>query len=214
MQAEKNAERITALEAELERRATSHPADRYDASAERAASRKTYANSVEALEEFDVCCPGKDFGTIPDAPGNRKARLEKLMAMNAIEDDEVEPLITFAEYQFGAKKTAIYNQDARVLYPALGLAGEVGEVAEKVLAMAAHAGKAANQVKKIIRDDDCECDTDRKHEIGKEIGGVLWYCAAVCSDLGLDMGEIAKGNLGVLADRQKRGVIQGSGDNR
>jgi NTP pyrophosphatase (non-canonical NTP hydrolase) len=134
--------------------------------------------------------------------------------LSQMEADQVEPLITFEEYQFGAKKTAIYNQDARVLYPALGLAGEVGEVAEKVLAMAAHAGKCANQVKKIIRDDDCECDTDRKHEIGKEIGGVLWYCAAVATDLGLDLGAIAKENLGVLADRQKRGVIQGSGDNR
>lgn len=124
------------------------------------------------------------------------------------------PPLTFEEYQAGAKKTAIYNQDARVLYPAIGLAGEVGEVGEKVLAMAVHAGKAANQVKKIIRDDNCECDTDRKHEIGKEIGGVLWYCAAVCSDLGLNLGDIARENLGVLASRQERGTLQGDGDER
>lgn len=135
-----------------------------------------------------------------------------------------EPL-SFETFQAKAKKTAIYNQDARVMYPALGLAGEVGEFIEKaggitagvdvlLNGVAVCAGKCANQVKKIIRDDDCECDTSRKHAIGKEIGGVLWYCAAIASDLGLDLGDIAQENLDVLADRQKRGTIQGDGDNR
>ncbi len=101
-----------------------------------------------------------------------------------------------------------------MLYPALGLTGEVGEVIEKLLQMAAHAGKVANQVKKIIRDDDCECDTPRKEAIGAEIGGVLWYAAAICSDLGLNLGDIARENLGVLASRQERGTLQGDGDNR
>jgi NTP pyrophosphatase (non-canonical NTP hydrolase) len=122
--------------------------------------------------------------------------------------------LSFEKYQAGARETAIYNQDARVLYPALGLSGEVGEVIEKVLEMAKHAGMVANQVKKIIRDDDCECDTPRKHDIGKELGGVLWYLSAVASDLGLDLGAIAQENLDVLASRQERGVIQGDGDNR
>ncbi len=122
--------------------------------------------------------------------------------------------LTFEEYQARAKKTAIYNQDARVLYPALGLAGEVGEVGEKILQMAVHAGKICNQTKKIIRDDDCECDTPRKHDIGKELGGVLWYVAAVATDLGLDLGDIAQENLDILASRQERGTIQGDGDNR
>jgi len=130
---------------------------------------------------------------------------------------DINPPISFEAYQAGAKGTAIYNEDARVLYPALGLPGEVGEVLEKMvhsIMMAVHAGKLANQVKKIIRDDDCECDTPRKHDIGKEIGGVLWYCAAVASDLGLDLGVIAQENLDILASRQERGTIQGDGDNR
>lgn len=127
---------------------------------------------------------------------------------------KAEAILTFEEYQAGAKETAIYNQDARVLYPALGLTGEVGEVIEKVLAMAAHAGKVANQVKKIIRDDDCECDTDRKYAIGKELGGCLWYLSATATDLGLSLADIAQENLDVLASRQERGVIQGDGDER
>ena len=122
--------------------------------------------------------------------------------------------LSFVAYQADAKKTAIYNQDARVLYPALGLAGEVSELGEKVLQMAVCAGKCANQVKKIIRDDNCECDTPRKHDIGKEIGGILWYCAAIASDLGLDLGAIAQENLDILASRQERGTLKGDGDDR
>lgn len=138
---------------------------------------------------------------------------DELLALVLVADQ----ILTFEKFQAGAKETAIYNQDARVLYPALGTAGEVGEVLEKainLIMMAAHAGKVCNQVKKIIRDDNCECDTPRKHDIGKEIGGVLWYCAAVASDLGLDLGVIAQENLDILADRQKRDAIQGDGDNR
>ncbi len=151
-------------------------------------------------------------------PKNFQAELEsRSQCVPHYFDKFIDLPLSFKAFQADAKKTAIYNQDARVLYPALGVPGEVGEVLEKMvnlLMMAVHAGKAANQVKKIIRDDDCECDTSRKHDIGKEIGGVLWYCAAVASDLGLDLGAIAQENLDVLASRQERGTIKGDGDNR
>jgi len=128
---------------------------------------------------------------------------------------------TFDEYQKAASSTAIYSENAKVIYPALGLSSEVGEVAEKVeaavsdtLKMAKHAGAIAGKVKKIIRDDDGVVDEDRQGEIAKELGDVLWYCAALASDLGLNLGDIARANVEKLASRKERGTLQGDGDNR
>jgi NTP pyrophosphatase (non-canonical NTP hydrolase) len=137
---------------------------------------------------------------------------------------------TFDEYQKTVfESLTIYPQDAKVLYPALGLSGEVAEVAEKVsvlptelralateltLKMGIHAGLAANQVKKIIRDDDCEITAERQAAIAKEIGGVLWYCAALATDLRLNLGDIARGNIELLSNRKERGTLRGDGDDR
>ena len=104
------------------------------------------------------------------------------------------------EYQSKAVSTAIYPEDFKVFYPALGLAGESGEV--------------ANKVKKIIRDDDGIVTKSQKQDVGKEIGGCLWYIAALAHDLGLNLSDIAKENLDILESRRERGVLQGSGDNR
>ncbi len=98
-------------------------------------------------------------------------------------------------YQMQARKFAVYPERANITYPALGLAGEAGEVADKV--------------KKILRDDKFDRDA-----IAKEIGDVLWYIAALCRDLNVDMAQVAHDNLAKLRDRQERGKLQGSGDNR
>lgn len=41
--------------------------------------------------------------------------------------------LTFAEYDAGARSTATYDNRASIVYPLLGLCGEVGEVADKLL---------------------------------------------------------------------------------
>jgi len=132
---------------------------------------------------------------------------------------------TFDDYQEAAARTRVYPEGAVILYPALGLAGEAGEVAEKVadaapeaapstLRLAGHAGQVANQVKKIIRDDDCEVTPERLTKIAKELGGVMWYVAALCTDLGLNLGDVCRANAEDLARRQNVGTLQGDGDNR
>ncbi len=105
-----------------------------------------------------------------------------------------------SEYQRESRRTAEYPREAWLAYPALGLAGEAGEVAE-------HAKKA-------IRDDAGNVSAERKAAMSKELGDVLWYVSQLASELGLSLEEIAKQNLEKLLSRQERGVLSGSGDDR
>ena len=99
------------------------------------------------------------------------------------------------DYQRAAVSTAIYKKEHAVIYPALGLAAEAGEV--------------ANKVKKILRDGKFD-----KEAIADEVGDCMWYIAALCRDLNIDMQEIADNNIKKLKDRLERGVLAGSGDKR
>ncbi len=99
------------------------------------------------------------------------------------------------EYQNAAAKTAVYKTAHQILYPALGLAGEAGEV--------------ANKVKKMLRDNDFDRDA-----IVAEVGDVLWYIAAISRDLNVSLQDIALGNIEKLYGRKERGTLQGSGDTR
>lgn len=105
-----------------------------------------------------------------------------------------------SEYQRQSRRTAEYPREAWLAYPALGLAGEAGEVAE-------HAKKA-------IRDDAGKISDERKSAMSKELGDVLWYVAQLATELGLDLDDIAGQNLEKLLSRQARGVLSGSGDDR
>jgi NTP pyrophosphatase (non-canonical NTP hydrolase) len=107
----------------------------------------------------------------------------------------------FNDYQELAMSTAVYPQKgSNLAYPALGLNGEAGEVAEKV--------------KKILRDKGGVLDEDSRQALMKELGDVLWYVAAMCSEAGLHMGEVAELNISKLLDRQRRNMLHGSGDER
>jgi NTP pyrophosphatase (non-canonical NTP hydrolase) len=99
------------------------------------------------------------------------------------------------DYQNMASKTAIYSLQHQILYPALGLAGEAGEV--------------ANKVKKMIRDNKFDRDG-----IAAELGDVLWYVSALARDLNIDMQDLAMQNLEKLYSRKERGTLGGNGDNR
>ena len=55
---------------------------------------------------------------------------------------------------------------------------------------------------------------EKKIEIAKEIGDVLWYCATLANDIGFDLETIGQMNYDKLHSRQERGMLHGSGDNR
>lgn len=109
--------------------------------------------------------------------------------------------MTFSEYQKSATETAVYpNIGFNVEYPTLGLAGETGEV--------------CNKVKKIQRDFDGFVDDEMRESLKDEISDCMWYLAQLCTELQLDLDEVASHNLRKLQDRKNRNVIQGSGDRR
>lgn len=109
--------------------------------------------------------------------------------------------ITASEYQRRAAETAIFPKGQALEYLTLGLVGEAGEI--------------ANKAKKLIRDGaDVAGYNDKLHQIGAELGDVLWYAAMLAKEVDMNLGKIMESNLDKLADRQKRGVIGGSGDNR
>lgn len=105
---------------------------------------------------------------------------------------------TFETYQREAMTTRIYPAEDNLVYSALGLAGEAGEL--------------TNKVKKIMRGDQNRDELIAG--IRGEMGDVLWYLAALAEDIGADLGDIARENIDKIKSRQSRGEIHGAGDNR
>lgn len=132
----------------------------------------------------DIVVAGTDY-----CVKHQNRRYERMAALN------------FNDYQFEAIRTAIYpNRGSNFVYPALGLCGEAGEVAEKI--------------KKIIRDKGGKLDVLAIDGIVKELGDVMWYVAALCCELQVNMEDVARINLEKLAARKAQGTLGGSGDNR
>ena len=115
--------------------------------------------------------------------------------------------LTLDEYQDRASDFIFYK--GSLLYPALGLTGEAGEVAEKV--------------KKLYRDDEFnfliddledQLTAEQARGLAMELGDVLFYIAACANDIGYSLEEIAHMNIAKLGSRKERNQLQGSGDYR
>ena len=106
--------------------------------------------------------------------------------------------MNFNEYQKIARSTAVYPKESKVIYPALGLCGEAGEVADKI--------------KKTIRGDSSLDEVTGS--IAGELGDVLWYLAILADDLGVELEDVAQWNVDKLNRRWRKGNIKGDGDNR
>jgi len=102
----------------------------------------------------------------------------------------------FAAYSQWVEGKILTKGYTRQVENTLGLVGEAGEVAEKL--------------KKSFR-DNAVLD---KEDMMKELGDVLFYVAALANLYGGTLQEVAELNVSKLESRQKRGVLQGSGDNR
>lgn len=119
--------------------------------------------------------------------------------------------MNFKDYQRDASTTAVYPRPFEmyggaeykdidntlsivpIMYCALGLAGESGEVTE--------------QVKKSWR-NNMKITEDRREKIKDELGDVLWYASQLATELDLDLEEIAKNNIAKLSARKSAGDLK------
>jgi NTP pyrophosphatase (non-canonical NTP hydrolase) len=98
------------------------------------------------------------------------------------------------EYQYRAARTLIRKPDfeindaeVMVVWNAIGLAGEAGEVAELVK-------------KGVFHQQGIDVE-----KLKKELGDVLWYVAAICTKTGLSMSDVMDGNIKKLLARFPNG---------
>lgn len=76
-----------------------------------------------------------------------------------------------------------------VIFPELGLIGEVGELL------------------KAVHNQDAK-------KVTKELGDVLWSLSEIASVFGVKLDEVAQANIQKLKSREEQDKIQGSGDDR
>jgi NTP pyrophosphatase (non-canonical NTP hydrolase) len=107
--------------------------------------------------------------------------------------------MTFDDYQAKALKTLLPSADS-IVYAALGLTNEAGEVAGKI--------------KKWIRDSEGDRTKLDRAAIADELGDTLWYVAVLAHQLDIKLEDVAVANIEKLTSRAKRGKLTGSGDNR
>ena len=138
-------------------------------------------------------------------------------------DDELEHVEEYKhidsldEYQRRTQDTAVYPGQGSLggaMYAAMALNEEAGEVA----------GKVAKFIRKSSGWDDLLAYSSDSViypypeelvlAVSKELGDVLYQAARVAEEFGLNMSDVATENIERLADRKKRDVIIGEGDDR
>lgn len=106
---------------------------------------------------------------------------------------------TLVSYQNQATETAVYPDKGQltlgaVSYAVLGLVGESGEL--------------ANKLKKALRNGDTFLSLDKRAELMDELGDVLWYVAALATELGYSLEDVALANIQKLAKRKAEGTLK------
>lgn len=109
-------------------------------------------------------------------------------------------VLSFAQYQIRASSTAFYphamegGHPVAMAYTVLKLNGEAGEVAELL-------GKMWRTEGGMVK-----LTAEARRKLIEELGDVMWYVAAIASELGISLEDVAAHNLAKLAARAEHGV--------
>lgn len=117
---------------------------------------------------------------------------------------------SFDEYQDFTRAIAIFPDNSGIVYCALKLNGEAGEVAEKI-------GKFARDKALGLSNDAFMSHPDFDaliESVVLELGDNLWYIAQLADQLGIPLSTVIERNKEKLLSRRARNVISGSGDMR
>lgn len=101
----------------------------------------------------------------------------------------------YCKENFAVYPEAGQGTEKEMMYLALGLGGEAGEVLEKV--------------KKAFRDGSFD-----NEQMAKELGDVYWYLGQLCLFIGKTPEEVIQINYDKLTSRKTRDKLHGSGDER
>ena len=124
------------------------------------------------------------------------------------------------EYQNKAMSTCM-DSSCNMSYMAMGLVSEVGELTGKIakairkgdIYIGSESNESDLHYSKSFLEDSYRCyqwEMDLMHELGD----ILWFAAGIAEVMRWTLDEVAEENISKLASRQKRGVIEGEGDNR
>ena len=165
-----------------------------------------------------------EISPIPGNPWPVAVRLdcgiEWVYAFTELEHiEEDEHINTFDAYQVRTQDTAVYpNQGSfgGAMYAVTALNEEAGEVAGKV---AKFIRKSSGWDELLTYGADYNINQECYPEelvlaVSKELGDVLYQAARVAEEFGLNLSDVATENIERLADRKKRDVIIGEGDDR
>jgi NTP pyrophosphatase (non-canonical NTP hydrolase) len=103
------------------------------------------------------------------------------------------------KYEQLVNSTAVYDKSQAMIYLALGLSSEAGEV--------------AGHLKRVYRGDET-ISPELYEKVLKELGDVLWYVTAMSMEMGYDLTEVMDNNTRKLTKRKEENKILGRGDDR
>jgi NTP pyrophosphatase (non-canonical NTP hydrolase) len=110
--------------------------------------------------------------------------------------------LSFEQYQYNAQKTNVNPANLT----------ELENITRLTLGLVEESGEVAGKIKKSMR-GDYQLE-EKKEEIKKELGDVLWYLSTLSDALNLSLNDVAVSNNKKLAERLENNKIKGNGDNR